>query len=351
MPRNLYPVLPTRTRSILAGETLLEEVFADARLHTAIEAWLAATPLLPAIPSRVDLRDVCERVVFHDLHLPAYSYLADWIEMIVLQSFLTGGQVVECDLVEPTRTLDPRPGEPLALTLRRTAQQRRPVGVRRPKVGDTSIVEGVRYWDRHDVAKTTSIHALARERDSRPDDETDRRTIRSASTARRRCSIRSVSATSSTTRSSCCCSGPGGHNGRLRPPGNITIGISPFCRPRWRCIVTASHDCTPLHPQTTNRNENHPARGRHRCPPTIRTPTSSGLITCRRRPGCRRRPAGGRRAGLFPAPIVLSKNAIGWRRRDIAAWLDSRQRQVDPLHPSPNRKTSQGLLEAKSNDV
>ena len=97
--------------------------------------------------------------------------------MIVLQSFLTGGQVVECDLVEPTRTLDPRPGEPLALTLRRTAQQRRPVGVRRPKVGDTSIVEGVRYWYRHDVAKTTSIHALARERDSRPDDETDRRTI------------------------------------------------------------------------------------------------------------------------------------------------------------------------------
>ena len=59
MPRNLYPVTDP-DRSILAGETLLEEVFADARLHTAIEAWLAATPLLPAIPSRVDLRDVCE---------------------------------------------------------------------------------------------------------------------------------------------------------------------------------------------------------------------------------------------------------------------------------------------------
>jgi prophage regulatory protein len=33
-----------------------------------------------------------------------------------------------------------------------------------------------------------------------------------------------------------------------------------------------------------------------------------------------------RRAGLFPAPLRLGVQAIGWRRADIEAWLMSRER-------------------------
>jgi predicted DNA-binding transcriptional regulator AlpA len=31
------------------------------------------------------------------------------------------------------------------------------------------------------------------------------------------------------------------------------------------------------------------------------------------------------RAGKFPAPIRLGEQAIGWRRADISAWLESRR--------------------------
>ena len=30
--------------------------------------------------------------------------------------------------------------------------------------------------------------------------------------------------------------------------------------------------------------------------------------------------------GRFPAPIQLGARAIGWKRSDLQAWLDSRQR-------------------------
>ncbi|WP_375573265.1 AlpA family phage regulatory protein [Seohaeicola saemankumensis] len=30
-------------------------------------------------------------------------------------------------------------------------------------------------------------------------------------------------------------------------------------------------------------------------------------------------------AGAFPRPVKLGKRAVGWRRADIALWLDSRQ--------------------------
>jgi prophage regulatory protein len=30
--------------------------------------------------------------------------------------------------------------------------------------------------------------------------------------------------------------------------------------------------------------------------------------------------------GRFPAPIQLGARAIGWKRSDVQAWLDSRQR-------------------------
>jgi prophage regulatory protein len=33
-----------------------------------------------------------------------------------------------------------------------------------------------------------------------------------------------------------------------------------------------------------------------------------------------------RARGLFPAPIRLGVQAIGWRRQDIDAWLDARER-------------------------
>lgn len=28
--------------------------------------------------------------------------------------------------------------------------------------------------------------------------------------------------------------------------------------------------------------------------------------------------------GSFPKPVKLGKRAVGWRERDVAAWLDSR---------------------------
>lgn len=30
----------------------------------------------------------------------------------------------------------------------------------------------------------------------------------------------------------------------------------------------------------------------------------------------------------FPAPIRIGSRAIGWKRSDVLAWLDSRQRRV-----------------------
>ena len=30
------------------------------------------------------------------------------------------------------------------------------------------------------------------------------------------------------------------------------------------------------------------------------------------------------RSGRFPAPIRLSERAVGWRRREVEGWLDSR---------------------------
>lgn len=32
--------------------------------------------------------------------------------------------------------------------------------------------------------------------------------------------------------------------------------------------------------------------------------------------------------GRFPAPIRIGSRAIGWKRSDVLAWLDSRQRRV-----------------------
>ncbi|MBX3496646.1 MAG: AlpA family transcriptional regulator [Parvibaculum sp.] len=29
--------------------------------------------------------------------------------------------------------------------------------------------------------------------------------------------------------------------------------------------------------------------------------------------------------GMFPRPVKLGSRAVGWRERDIAAWLDTRQ--------------------------
>jgi prophage regulatory protein len=35
-----------------------------------------------------------------------------------------------------------------------------------------------------------------------------------------------------------------------------------------------------------------------------------------------------RRAGRFPAPLVLSTGRIGWRRSDLELWLASREAKV-----------------------
>ncbi|WP_081994637.1 AlpA family transcriptional regulator [Paracoccus sp. PAMC 22219] len=32
--------------------------------------------------------------------------------------------------------------------------------------------------------------------------------------------------------------------------------------------------------------------------------------------------------GRFPAPVRLGARAIGWKRSDVQAWLDSRQRRT-----------------------
>ncbi|QBX35110.1 AlpA family phage regulatory protein [Paracoccus liaowanqingii] len=32
--------------------------------------------------------------------------------------------------------------------------------------------------------------------------------------------------------------------------------------------------------------------------------------------------------GRFPAPVRLGTRAIGWKRSDVQAWLDSRQRRA-----------------------
>lgn len=32
--------------------------------------------------------------------------------------------------------------------------------------------------------------------------------------------------------------------------------------------------------------------------------------------------------GRFPAPVRLGARAIGWKRSDVLAWLDSRQRRA-----------------------
>lgn len=32
--------------------------------------------------------------------------------------------------------------------------------------------------------------------------------------------------------------------------------------------------------------------------------------------------------GRFPAPVQLGVRAVGWKRTEIEAWLDSRQRSV-----------------------
>lgn len=32
--------------------------------------------------------------------------------------------------------------------------------------------------------------------------------------------------------------------------------------------------------------------------------------------------------GRFPAPVRLGARAIGWKRSDVQAWLDSRQRRA-----------------------
>lgn len=34
----------------------------------------------------------------------------------------------------------------------------------------------------------------------------------------------------------------------------------------------------------------------------------------------------GVKSGWFPAPIKLTQRAIGWRRADVIAWIDSRQK-------------------------
>jgi prophage regulatory protein len=33
-----------------------------------------------------------------------------------------------------------------------------------------------------------------------------------------------------------------------------------------------------------------------------------------------------RREGKFPAPLRLSRNRVGWRLSDLAAWIESRER-------------------------
>lgn len=33
-----------------------------------------------------------------------------------------------------------------------------------------------------------------------------------------------------------------------------------------------------------------------------------------------------RREGLFPAPIKLSAQAVGWREADVREWIDTRER-------------------------
>ena len=39
------------------------------------------------------------------------------------------------------------------------------------------------------------------------------------------------------------------------------------------------------------------------------------------------------RTGLFPAPIRLGPNSVGWRRTDVEAWLDSRSPSIEQSVP------------------
>lgn len=44
-----------------------------------------------------------------------------------------------------------------------------------------------------------------------------------------------------------------------------------------------------------------------------------------------------RRLADFPAPVQLSARAIGWRRSELLAWLDSRPRGFLPTESAPRR--------------
>jgi prophage regulatory protein len=54
--------------------------------------------------------------------------------------------------------------------------------------------------------------------------------------------------------------------------------------------------------------------------PIVRLPELMKLVCL-----CKGSIYNGVRSGDFPAPIKLTQRAVGWRRADVLAWIDSRQ--------------------------
>ena len=180
MPYNLYAVTDP-DRAIVATTTLLSLLADDPRVQAALREWLPRAAPTPSM--RSDLHATCARLVFGELRVP-FPWLADWLEAIFFRIALAG-EPVPFLICEPTRSLDPLPGEPLALTIRRTTRQGRRPNSRRPQHRGATLARDVTYWYLHELADPPiSIHALARGYrrmlTSRGDADADRKTVREA---------------------------------------------------------------------------------------------------------------------------------------------------------------------------
>lgn len=52
------------------------------------------------------------------------------------------------------------------------------------------------------------------------------------------------------------------------------------------------------------------------------------------------------KAGIFPSPVKLGPNSVGWREGDLRAWLESREPAIEVPEHEPDTGGGDGRREA-----